>query len=231
MEKRLKNKYISFIFWNLLPLLILFFLYLFKEYRETSFRKFITEDGPLEYLQFFLYFLSFLGSLFISLQYFKNKTKETYVYVLFFILSLLFFFIAFEEISWGQRILVYDTPQSITERNAQGELPIHNLEPLQLKMHYLYILIGFYGSFCPILCKTFLKKYYDELKIFFPPKEIFMLFFLAIPFWILASYYPAPISFLSGTEVIYYQWQEVFETFLAIGFFTYICNVIRIIKD
>lgn len=37
------------------------------------------------------------------------------------------FFIAGEEISWGQRILEVETPQAIADRNYQGETNFHNL--------------------------------------------------------------------------------------------------------
>ncbi len=43
------------------------------------------------------------------------------------LLSLLCLFGAGEEISWGQRILGLETPDYLKERNAQGELGLHNL--------------------------------------------------------------------------------------------------------
>ncbi len=46
----------------------------------------------------------------------------------FLLLALVMFFGAGEEISWGQRILGYDTPESIKQANVQGEFTIHNLE-------------------------------------------------------------------------------------------------------
>lgn len=42
-------------------------------------------------------------------------------------LAALFFFGAGEEISWGQRILGFQTPQSISQVNRQEEFNLHNL--------------------------------------------------------------------------------------------------------
>jgi hypothetical protein len=41
--------------------------------------------------------------------------------------ALMFLFGAGEEISWGQRLLGFDTPEFLQERNVQGELTLHNL--------------------------------------------------------------------------------------------------------
>lgn len=42
-------------------------------------------------------------------------------------LALLFFLAAGEEISWGQRIFDYGTPEAIRKANSQGEVNFHNL--------------------------------------------------------------------------------------------------------
>jgi hypothetical protein len=42
-------------------------------------------------------------------------------------LALLFFFGAGEEISWGQRIFGFKTPESLAQVNKQDELNLHNL--------------------------------------------------------------------------------------------------------
>jgi hypothetical protein len=47
------------------------------------------------------------------------------------LLAVLFFFAAGEEISWGQRLFGWATPESLAEINRQGETNIHNLAPFQ----------------------------------------------------------------------------------------------------
>lgn len=47
--------------------------------------------------------------------------------VVFFLLAILFFFGAAEEISWGQRLLGFATPAWLSALNHQGETNLHNL--------------------------------------------------------------------------------------------------------
>lgn len=51
--------------------------------------------------------------------------------------TLLFFFAAGEEISWGQRIFGWETNEYFMERNAQGETNLHNLVVGETKINKL----------------------------------------------------------------------------------------------
>jgi len=90
----------------------------------------IPEDCFFEWmgaLSFFiasgLFFLAFLRSRKV-----KNQGKYFLVKQLVCLgLALMFFFGAGEEISWGQRILEIETPESIEAINDQEEITIHNL--------------------------------------------------------------------------------------------------------
>jgi hypothetical protein len=64
------------------------------------------------------------------------------------LIALLAFFIAGEEISWGQRLFDLSVPDPILERNQQNELTIHNLEAVRaLKPQYVlaYLLVLWAG--------------------------------------------------------------------------------------
>ncbi|MFK7806629.1 MAG: hypothetical protein AB8F74_02400, partial [Saprospiraceae bacterium] len=91
------------------------------------------EDGILEWTCTFLFFAT--GILFFIL-FFNNNSfakKEvanfynTYTKrIWFLLLALLFIFLTGEEISWGQRILGLETPESIAKNNEQDEINFHN---------------------------------------------------------------------------------------------------------
>jgi len=53
----------------------------------------------------------------------------------------LFFFIAMEEISWGQRIIGWSTPETFSEFNYQNETNLHNI--LNPVMTPLYVIANF----------------------------------------------------------------------------------------
>lgn len=71
-------------------------------------------------------------------------------------LAALFFFGAGEEISWGQRILGFQTPDSLTQVNRQEEFNVHNLTVLEtnklLDADRLFDMFWFlFGVFTPAL--------------------------------------------------------------------------------
>ena len=77
------------------------------------------EDGFFEWLTA-IFFL--VASILCFIIY--RRTKNLFVLGL----ALLFFMGMGEEISWGQRIIGFDTPKSLEKVNGQGEFNIHNIE-------------------------------------------------------------------------------------------------------
>jgi hypothetical protein len=77
------------------------------------------EDGLYEYFSatFFL-----ITSLIFLLIFFLKK------HILYLLLFFLFIFGFGEEISWGQRMLLFDTPEFIKDVNTQSEFNVHNLK-------------------------------------------------------------------------------------------------------
>jgi hypothetical protein len=86
--------------------------------KETGWH-YCEEDGLVEWGTCIFYFLSSLFFLFTF-----RKTKNIYILLL----SLVMFFGAGEEISWGQRIFGFKTPETVKKDNVQGEFNVHNLE-------------------------------------------------------------------------------------------------------
>ena len=88
------------------------------------------EDGLFEDLTAVAFFLASLVFLYLFLRRREGndllvvKTRRN---VFFLFLSLLFFLGAGEEISWGQRIIGWDTPDGWRDVNLQGETNLHNL--------------------------------------------------------------------------------------------------------
>jgi hypothetical protein len=88
------------------------------------------EDSLVEYLTFAFLFATAI--LFIVL-FFRTQsgnhfwfihTKRNFIYLG---LALVFLFGAGEEISWGQRILGFETPEELRAINEQEEFTVHNL--------------------------------------------------------------------------------------------------------
>jgi hypothetical protein len=82
----------------------------------------------VEYLGFA--FLLIAGLFLISsgvFGYFK-KVRKVGVNILLLFIGFVFLIAAFEEISWGQRVLGFDTPDKLLEINQQDEFNFHNID-------------------------------------------------------------------------------------------------------
>jgi len=109
----------------LIPIIISLIILVIRVYIDDwhpTYSIIIREDGPIEYSTVIVYLAAFIVSVNI-LKFFKNDKK---FFVLFLVFSIGFFFlIAMEEISWGQRIFDFNTPDWFPE-NRQQETNLHN---------------------------------------------------------------------------------------------------------
>ncbi|MDH3201287.1 MAG: hypothetical protein OEM15_10390 [Myxococcales bacterium] len=116
------------------------------------------EDGILEQATAFLFLASSVISMIIAWRLFRKPrpTDPTALRrAVWHLLIGLFFFLCFgEEISWGQRILGFETPESIKEINVQDETNLHNL--MGYFADHLFIMGMFvYGSVLPFLARRY----------------------------------------------------------------------------
>ncbi len=110
--KSLSNYYIS------IPIILLL-SFLFYNFANTNTVILLgKEDSFFEWLTALFYFISFI---LLVLTFKKNRN----VFLL--LLSFVLFFGAGEEMSWGQRIFGFSTPESINKINVQHEFNIHNI--------------------------------------------------------------------------------------------------------
>jgi hypothetical protein len=107
---------------------------------QSVFEVVTDEDGPFENLSaaFFLIAAIAFILLFANVKFFKHPEDQTiysrrYQRIFFLLLGLVFFFGFGEEISWGQRIFGFATPESMVNHNVQEEFNIHNLEIFNIK--------------------------------------------------------------------------------------------------
>jgi hypothetical protein len=92
---------------------------------DWHFRWFQGEDKVVEWITFG----GFLAAGILALQFTKFWTiMPLWTRVFFIGLGLFFVICAGEEISWGQRVLGFATPDSLIEINTQNEFNVHNIE-------------------------------------------------------------------------------------------------------
>jgi hypothetical protein len=59
--------------------------------------------------------------------------------------ALLLFLVSMEEISWGQRIIGFETPPALREINGQEETTLHNIGPFQGRSEWVRLGFGLTG--------------------------------------------------------------------------------------
>ncbi len=201
----------------LTPAILFLVFFLIEKYYSQTFINLFQEDGVAEYTQFLLYAFSsyfFYKNFTLS----KGKTK-----IIFLFLFIALFFIAGEEISWGQRILGIETPDAIKEINYQDELTLHNLNFIQVNLlHPAYMITGLLGSLSYFFFKLFFPK--SKLTIFIPETFLFFGFFFTFLFYFSYDFYIVPNQISYG-NVPLVRWQEVTETFLSFSFFGHAYNI------
>jgi len=190
---------------------------------------FISEDGPVENLTFIVYILSFIVSILVSNS--LKKLKKRVAAISFFIIAFVFIFIAFEEISWGQRIFGFET-FGIFSDSTQGEVNIHDLRPFGYFEDPSFIIVGFVGGLLWIL---FLKSSYDNsssFRTFFVPRWYLMTYFIPVAiFYIVLNLAPVEITIHGSISLgfLFQKDQEPFELILALGFLGFVLsNYIRL---
>lgn len=102
------------------------------------------EDRLLEWGQFGGYAVAMVFGFAVAALLFRADRRLTAAFYLLVALGCLF--VAGEEISWGQRILGLETPESLEEINRQEEISVHNITSIETLFKLAELIVGFAGS-------------------------------------------------------------------------------------
>ncbi|MFC1864154.1 hypothetical protein ACFL1Z_09420 [Thermodesulfobacteriota bacterium] len=182
------------------------------------------DDGIIQWAQFIFLLLTAFYCLRIVLGYriFYGDKLIKYGFFALFALTLV---VAFEEISWGQRIFNIRTPDAIKTLNIQNEINFHNLVFFHRHRHWLLLLFGIAGL---TLIHLNTNKYrIDERFLFFSPPDFFRLAFSLILISGIAlelAYIYLSLSAESMTKVFRFwagRYSEIGELGVSITAFSY----------
>ena len=143
---------------------------LWTEFDPHSLNDLAGEDGPIENLSAVFFLIAGVGFLLAmkNSEYLKNEGS----YLAYFMTGawcLLMFVFAGEEISWGQRIFDFSTPESLETINTQNEFNIHNIgvvdQFLGGKYRYLSLMMLLTGIVFPVSlyfswCRNIFARFY-----------------------------------------------------------------------
>ena len=201
----MRNHTIPLFFWLIVPVvLILAQIGLELSFTREQLAPMHSEGGPQETLQSLFIGAAFLMALRALFKTDWKTQKETGLVLI--IAALGSFYIFGEEISWGQHILNWDTPEYWAAVNDQNETNLHNTSSWLDQKPRLLLFIGIIvvGILVPVL-----RRYKPKM--------------LPLPF---APFYPSDtLSVTALGVVIPYTVQEIAEHFLQGGVFVRVSEV------
>jgi hypothetical protein len=190
------------------PLFVYYLAFITSHFPFDIFLQLVKEDRFIENSQFFILLCGALVSGFHALYFHtKNQWRLT---VFFWCCAVGLFFIAGDEIAWGQRILGIEATETVKNLNTQDELTVHNLHAVQWLVNYGYFLASFLGIAAYWLCKKLLPKWVS----FTPVPLLTGFFLLPVIFYFLQ---------LRITAGIFHSWAEVAELYLYSGIVIWLC--------
>lgn len=223
-EWRLSPGLVAMLWWA--PVVILLIGGLAAVIGGNVYRVLTGEDRLAENLQVYCWLLAFgMGGLVISR---LGKTGRYGMAFLYFCLVAGIFVIIGEEVSWGQRLFGWETPEALKAVNRQHETNIHSLEGMVDTFRSLYLLIGAYGTILPLLFwKARSAAIYQKFISLLVPHITLVPYFLATFAWRIY------LSFWKLPEKYYFEiskYSEVVELILALGFLLFMSFQFRKIK-
>lgn len=181
----------------LLVLLVAFYLHSFD---PVNYVRLIGEDFYAEYATALSFLLA--GSLFAVLACRRVSAQKRFMFAL---TALLLATVGMEELSWGQRILGFSTPQFMEAFNQQGELTLHNTGAARAPLHYRRVAIVVWSVaslLLPIVWPR-LHRWLEHYGVPLAPAGIVPVFLIAVV--------------LDETEPVF-KAQELMELLLGLGF-------------
>ncbi len=181
---------------------------------------FVNEDGPLEWSQAAVWAVA---AVFAAIVAWRLAAGRRPIFAaLWLLLAVGCFGSAGEEISWGQRVFAFETPDRLREANEQDEITVHNLASVNTLFRLTMLFAGLYGSLLTIGVRWWDRgRHAATVDLLFPP------LFLTTAFLVLAGYRSARIMFFPDPGPIISGYGEWAETCLAFGIMAFTLLVWR----
>ena len=158
------------------------------------------EDGVVEWGQTLIFLQC---SIFFAVLSFRVFGLRSYA-LMYRVFAVVFFLMAGEEISWGQRILSISTPDALMGINVQDEINLHNLFGY-FADHVFVVSVLTYGFLFPVLARVspFFCKLFDRIGLPLPTLGLALGFLIVsmVHEWTVNRIYPARIPILHTAEL------------------------------
>lgn len=180
---------------------------------EGAYRVVTGEDGIAETVQVGCYLVAAVLAGSTAAGWWRRGERAIAVLFGLFLLGLVF--LVGEEISWGQRLLDWETPAAFRELNGQQETNLHNIDGVQELFKWLQLAVGGFGLFAPLLLHRWRAP--DRLArvagAVVPPLHLAASFGVMFVWRLYRNLLPAP----DDLEYALQEFNEVVELVLAVA--------------
>lgn len=190
----LKSYYISIIVVMILSFSVYFYL------DEYTIARIGDEDHLFEWMSSIIFLLC--SVIFAYLTVSKRN-------LIFLVLAAAFFIGFGEEISWGQRIIDFNTPEKLYSLNMQKEFNFHNIATWEINFLYKVFTLAF-GIVLPLIVfhSGIFSRLARKFKIPVPPVSIGIFFLID---WLVFKFFLEMVLKTGYTEKYYFALTEIYE--------------------
>jgi hypothetical protein len=175
-----------------------------------------SEDGFAETLQVLCYAVALVYAARLALRMRRDRVDRRLL-ALYGLLCVALLFMVGEELSWGQRIFGWGTPEVLVETNKQAETNLHNIYGVGATFKRLQMVAAGYGVILPLLVVADwkpLRRFGDRL-VWLVPHWSLIPFFL--PFFVWRIYRLALPNPPQSLYLVITEFNEVVELGFALG--------------
>jgi hypothetical protein len=185
------------------------------------YRFLISEDSLIEWLQVALLAGMAVFGVLVGVRQIRDRRRL--IGLAYLAAAVVALFILGEEISWGQRILGWATPEELEDLNKQGETNVHNIGPALLFFHLGMLAVATLGTVLPIAWyRRAGGRARTTLEVLLVPP-----LFLVPAFVIPSIYRLFRFIFAPTTGFVLSRYQEVTELIFYVGLFLFVALVWR----
>ena len=188
---------------------------------KSAYKFLLDEDRVFEWATFACFVLAAILGL--SIAFSQRRAGKPWAALLFVLFAAAMVFSAGEEISWGQRVVGFETPDGLLEINKQDEFTLHNIGESLSLFKAAMMVIGLLGSVAFVANQRLrIEQYWSDADALLVPP-----FFLATSFFVVLAYRLFRLFIWSESGFTITAYGESIEFWLAFGFLVFSALVWR----
>lgn len=186
-------------------------------------RRIESEGGLFEYGTSLAYILAFIFAIPIARYFYQAKQKRLGFFYYF--MAGCFLFVGLEELSWGQHLFTWQSPEFFEAYNAQQETTIHNLVWINEYTDYGYWILGLLGGIAWLFSSR--MKHWQSRVYFIPDWYLSSFFFMVFYSYAIGAFDRKIQSFFQSSNLEFLSpfvlpFGEFSELLLGLGFLLFV---------